>query len=227
LDWLLIGASAIIGYLLGSVPTGYLIGQTQRIDIRRFGSGRTGGTNVLRTLGWLPAILTALGDVLKGAAAVWAARAIGAPPAGHAAAAVCAVLGHNYTFTLKFKGGAGVATMVGATALLAPQTLVVALPIGAAALAISRYASLGSLILAVLIPIGVAIQWHGGQVPLAYLVASLAVSAIVIWAHRPNIRRLLRGNERKIGQQVSSQSHGQAPAQKEEPPPEGKRLSSV
>lgn len=221
------GVSAIVAYLLGSIPTGYLIGQAHRIDIRRFGSGRTGGTNVLRTLGWLPAILTALGDVLKGAAAVWAAQTIGAPPAGHAAAAVCAVLGHNYTFTLKFKGGAGVATMVGATALLAPQTLAVALPIGAAVMAASRYASLGSLTLAVLIPIGVAIQWHGGHVPLAYLVASLAVSAIVVWAHRPNIPRLLRGNERKIGQRVSLQGRGQAPVQKDEPPPEGNTLSSA
>lgn len=191
------------GYLLGSFPTGYLMGRIHRIDIRRFGSGRTGGTNVLRTLGWLPALVTAAADVLKGMAAVWLAQTLGAPPAGHAAAAVCAVLGHNYTFTLKFKGGAGVAPMVGATAILCLPVAAYLLPIGLAVIAISRYASLGSLTLSVLFPIGMAFQWLGHRVPSAYLVASAVMSAVVILAHRPNIRRLLNGTERKIGQRVS------------------------
>ena len=227
MDWILSLASAAIGYLLGSIPTGYLIGQAHRIDIRRFGSGRTGGTNVLRTLGWLPALFTALVDILKGAAAVWAAQAIGAPATGHAAAAFCAVLGHNYTFTLKFKGGAGVATMTGATALLAPQTLAFALPVGAMVMVASRFASLGSLTLAVLIPIGIGVQWSQGSLPLAYLAASLAVSAVVIWAHRPNIRRLLQRTERKIGQRVSLDSLRGASAQNEKKPPEGGSLSGA
>lgn len=208
---MLIVASALLGYLLGSFPTGYLIGRVHRIDIRRFGSGRTGGTNVLRTLGWLPALLTAAGDVLKGMAAVWLARTLGAPPAGHAAAAVFAVLGHNYTFTLKFKGGAGVAPMVGATAMLCFPVAALLLPVGLVIMAISRYASLGSLTLAVLFPLGMAFQWLGHQVYGAYLVASVVMSAVVILAHRPNMRRLLQGTERKIGQRVavnrSDESH--------------------
>jgi len=208
LDWVLIGISAVAGYLLGSFPTGYLIGRIHRIDIRRFGSGRTGGTNVLRTLGWLPALITAAGDVLKGMAAVWLARTLGAPSAGHAAAAVFAVLGHNYTFTLKFKGGAGVATMVGATALLSFPVAAALLPVGLAVIAISRYASLGSLTLSVLFPLGMAVQWVGHRVPGAYLVTSLIMSLVVILAHRPNIRRLRNGTERKIGQRATPNHAG-------------------
>ncbi len=202
MNWVIVIVSAAAGYLLGSFPTGYLIGRVHRVDIRRFGSGRTGGTNVLRTLGWLPALLTAVGDVLKGMAAVWLAKALGAPPAGHAAAAVCAVLGHNYAFTLKFRGGAGVAPMVGATAVLCLPVAAYLLPIGLAVIAISRYASLGSLTLAVLFPLGMGYQWLGQRAYGVYLAASVVMSAGVILAHRPNIRRLLQGTERKIGQRV-------------------------
>lgn len=218
LDWLLVGVSAVAGYLLGSFPTGYLIGRIHRIDIRRFGSGRTGGTNVLRTLGWLPALVTAAADVLKGMAAVWLAKALGAPLAGHAVAAVCAVLGHNYTFTLKFKGGAGVAPMVGATAALSLPVAGFLLPIGLAVMAASRYASLGSLTLSALFPIGMAIQWLGHRVPIAYFAASLIMSAIVVLAHRPNIRRLLQGTERKIGQRVEVPNPNNA--DESHPPPD-------
>ncbi len=212
MDWVLVGVSAVAGYLLGSFPTGYLVGRIHRIDIRRFGSGRTGGTNVLRTLGWLPALITAVGDVLKGMAAVWLAKALGAPAAGHAAAAVCAVLGHNYTFTLKFKGGAGVAPMVGATAILCFPAAAFLLPVGLAVMAFSRYASLGSLTLSVLFPVGMGFQWLGHRVPGAYLLASAAMSAVVILAHRPNIRRLLNGTERKIGEKVDIKNRNRTPA---------------
>jgi len=182
-----------------------------RIDIRRFGSGRTGGTNVLRTLGWLPALLTAIGDVLKGAAAVWVARAMGAPDEVLALAAVCAVLGHNFTFTLKFKGGAGVATMVGATAVLSLPTALLLTPVGIAVMAASRYASLGSLVLSALFPFGMALQWGMGAVPAVYLAASLAISTVVILAHRPNIGRLMQGTERKIGERVALKREAQSP----------------
>ncbi|MBC7259224.1 MAG: glycerol-3-phosphate 1-O-acyltransferase PlsY [Chloroflexi bacterium] len=213
MDWVLVVVSAVAGYLLGSFPTGYLMGKAHRVDIRRFGSGRTGGTNVLRTLGWLPALITAAVDVLKGMAAVWLARALGAPAAGHAAAALFAVLGHNYTFTLKFKGGAGVAPMVGATALLSFPVAAALLPVGVAVMAVSRYASLGSLTLSALFPLGMAIQWVGHRVPFAYLAGSVVMSVVVILAHRPNIRRLVQGTERKIGQRVavSNTDERQAP----------------
>jgi glycerol-3-phosphate acyltransferase PlsY len=189
------------------------MGKAHRVDIRRFGSGRTGGTNVLRTLGWLPALITAAVDVLKGMAAVWLARTLGAPAAGHAAAALFAVLGHNYTFTLKFKGGAGVAPMVGATALLSLPVAAVLLPVGVAVMAVSRYASLGSLTLSALFPLGMAIQWVGHRVPFAYFAASVVMSLVVVLAHRPNIRRLIQGTERKIGQRVavSNADERQAP----------------
>ena len=211
MNWGLVLASAVGGYVIGSIPTGYLIGRMHRIDIRRFGSGRTGGTNVLRTLGWLPALLTAIGDVLKGAAAVWVARAMGAPDEALAMAAVFAVLGHNFTFTLKFKGGAGVATMVGATAVLSLPTALLLTPVGIAVMAASRYASLGSLVLSALFPFGMALQWGMGAVPAVYLAASLAISTVVILAHRPNIGRLMQGTERKIGERVALKREAQSP----------------
>jgi len=144
---------------------------------------------------------------------VWLARTLGAPAAGHAAAALFAVLGHNYTFTLKFKGGAGVAPMVGATALLSLPVAAVLLPVGVAVMAVSRYASLGSLTLSALFPLGMAIQWVGHRVPFAYFAASVVMSLVVVLAHRPNIRRLIQGTERKIGQRVavSNTDERQAP----------------
>lgn len=212
MNWIPMVTSALAGYILGSIPTGYLIGRIHRIDIRRFGSGRTGGTNVLRTLGWLPALLTAAADILKGATAVWLARAMGAPAGGLAAAAVFAVLGHNFTFTLRFKGGAGVATMVGATAALSFPIAALLAPVGVAVMAASRYASLGSLVMSVLFPLGMGLQWGMSAVPAEHFAASLGMSAVVILAHRPNIRRLMQGTERKIGERVSLERKEKLPA---------------
>jgi glycerol-3-phosphate acyltransferase PlsY len=92
--------------------------------------------------------------------------------------------------------------MVGATAVLSFPVVALLAPVGVAVMAVSRYASLGSLVLSVLFPVGMGLQWGAGAVPVVYFAASLVISAIVILAHRPNIRRLLHGTERKIGERV-------------------------
>ena len=108
----------LIGYLLGAIPVGYLVGKTQGIDVRQYGSGRTGGTNVLRSVGLGAAFFTILGDGLKVMIAVLAARAIMSTPLAEVLAGLGAVGGHNWSFFISFRGGAGAITALGALLLL-------------------------------------------------------------------------------------------------------------
>ncbi len=180
-------------YLLGSIPSGLFWGWVlKHIDVRRHGSGRTGGTNVWRSAGAVPALLTAVCDMLKGAAAVWIAQALGGGPWVVAVAGALAVVGHNYSVYLKFRGGAGTGTSLGVAGalwsgglpLLVGLVVIVALLVG--------HASMGSIIAALALPV---IFMARGEV--AYAVGfGLPAMALTLWALRPNIRRLYRGEER-------------------------------
>lgn len=196
LKWLL---ALFLGYLLGSIPVGYLIVRLSRgVDVRQVGSGRTGGTNVLRAAGWGAAVATGLGDALKGAGAVWLARALGTPPLAHALAGFAAVVGHNYSLFLGLRGGAGTATSVGGALALWPLAGLLAIPVLLAAAFLSRYASVGSITAALFLPLAFAAGAAWGKVPWAYEAHAVLTSALTLWALRPNIRRLARGEERRI-----------------------------
>ncbi len=187
------------GYLLGSVPVGFLVvWLTRRIDVRQVGSGRTGGTNVLRAAGWGAALATGLGDALKGAAAVSLARVLGGPPLMQALAGFAAVVGHNYSLFLGLHGGAGTATSIGGAIALWPIGGLLAIPVLAAAAFLSRRASVGSISVAFFLPLAFAVGAIRSAVPWAYEAHALLTSALTLWALRPNIRRLLRGEERRI-----------------------------
>lgn len=187
------------GYLLGSIPVGFLVVRLSRgLDVRRVGSGRTGGTNVLRAAGWGAAIATGLGDTLKGAAAVWVARALNGPPLMQALAGFAAVVGHNHSLFLGLRGGAGTATSIGGAIALWPFGGLLAIPVLAAAALLSRYASVGSISVAIFLPLAFAVGAIRGAVPWAYEAHALLSSALTLWALRPNIRRLARGEERRI-----------------------------
>ena len=187
------------GYLMGSIPVGYLVVRlTQGTDVRRHGSGRTGGTNVWRAAGLEPAILTVLGDFLKGAMAVGIARAFLGNSLGEVLVGVAAIVGHNWSVFLGWRGGAGTATNLGVISMLSFPVALGLIAAGLLVVLISRYASVASLCIAILAPavfLGLALLT---QHPLQYALYGLLAGAIVILAHRPNIVRLLTGTERRL-----------------------------
>lgn len=198
--------SAVAGYLIGGFPTGYLLGRLQDIDVTEMGSGRTGGTNVLRTMGLGPAALTALVDVAKGGIAVIMAQTMFPLPLAAAVAGTAAVMGHNWSVFIGFRGGAGTAPALGALLAMVPG-LGVALALIVAALAlVTRFASVGSLALATLAPVALTGFAALGQVGWAIAAFGWGAGALILWAHRPNISRLLRGEERRLWQPVDPSS---------------------
>jgi len=191
-------AGVVVAYLIGAVPIGWLVARAFGVtDIRRHGSGNIGATNVLRTLGRLPAIVTLLGDVLKGYAAVVVAGALaGGAPAAMAAAAVAAVVGNCWSVFLGFRGGKGVATGLGALLRLVPWATLAALPVFVVVLASFRYVSLACLLAALCVPLGALVLGYPGVSTLA----ALAVAALVVGRHHANIARLRAGSESRLGQ---------------------------
>ncbi|MDH4138640.1 MAG: glycerol-3-phosphate 1-O-acyltransferase PlsY [Anaerolineae bacterium] len=197
-------AAIVIGYLLGSFPSGYVVGRLRGIDIRQWGSGRLGGTNVLRSAGPWAAILAVLGDVAKGVVAVFVARALVGSPSAEVLAGLAAILGHDFSIFLSFSGGRGVATTLGALgALYVPAALILAL-LGLSVVALSRYASLASLTIATLTPLAMLYLVLFADKPVWYLVYGLAAGILIVVLHKGNIQRLLAGTERKVGERGKS-----------------------
>jgi glycerol-3-phosphate acyltransferase PlsY len=192
-------AGALVAYLVGAIPVGVLVARAFGVvDIRARGSGNIGATNVLRTVGRLPAFLTLVGDVAKGYVAVAAGGALaGGSPAGPAAAAVAAVAGNCWSVFLRFRGGKGVATGLGALLRLAPLATLPAVLVWLVVTATFRYVSLGSLMAALCVPLGTVLL---GRYPLETVGAAALTSLVVVARHRENIARLLAGTERRLGE---------------------------
>lgn len=195
-------------FLLGAVPFSYLIARLRGVDLRRIGSGNIGATNLTRAAGVGLGAAGLLLDALKGTAAVALARVV---PGGEtslvpAAAGLLAVLGHNFTPFLGFRGGKGVATGAGAFALLAPGPLLVALAVFALAFAASRIVALGSIAAAVALPAAVFLT--GRDTAIVACAAGLAI--LVVARHRANIVRMLRGTETRFGRRAAGGSGGAA-----------------
>ena len=191
----------ILAYLIGSISTGYVAGWLMRgIDIRQYGSGRTGGTNALRTLGPVGAAITAAGDVGKSAAAVALVQWLGLPPVVVALAGLAAVLGHNYPIYLRFRGGAGVAPTIGALLMINLWMGLGLVAVAVVLVVITRYTSAGSLTLVNLTPPVMVALALARELPWAYLILGVTVAILVTWSHRPNIARLRAGTERKLGE---------------------------
>lgn len=209
MDVLLVIGLGLCAYLLGSFPAGYLLGRLWGVNVLQWGSGRTGGTNVLRSAGTLPALITGAIDVAKGALAVWLAGQL-APEEFQAIAEVLAgvavILGHNHSLFLGFRGGAGVGTSLGALSVIYWPAAVALLVLLLVIIAATRYASIGSLTVMTLMPLillGVALA---GILSLTYVGYGLLAWAIIAYSHRPNIRRLLEGTERRLGEHKQTQS---------------------
>lgn len=185
----------LFGYLLGSVPTGFILGSMAGVDVRKAGSGNVGATNVARVAGKRQGILTLIGDTAKGVVPVILALQMGANLTTTVMAGAAAFVGHLYPVFLKFRGGKGVATALGVFVALAPvAALVLILTFIAIALS-SRIVSVGSIATAMAAPL---ILWLFSYPPIVVGMAVFIAAAITL-RHRSNIQRLLNGTEPRFG----------------------------
>jgi acyl phosphate:glycerol-3-phosphate acyltransferase len=208
---LLLGA--LLGYLLGAIPFGLIVGRVTRgIDLREYGSHRTGATNALRTLGLRAAALVFLLDVGKGVAAVLLARLLFAEDPlvewAAASAGFAAIVGHNWSVFIRFTGGRGVATSAGGLGAMSPWTILILAPIVIGLIWRTRYVSLGSITGGLLAPVITAVLWAVGAASVPAIAYAAASGLLVTVAHGDNIARLRAGTERKIGQKEVVQTDG-------------------
>ncbi|MBL0224044.1 MAG: glycerol-3-phosphate acyltransferase [Geobacteraceae bacterium] len=181
-------------YLLGSVPTGLLLGKAYGIDVRKQGSGNIGATNLYRTVGRKVGVMTLVGDCLKGMLPVLAVKYSSLPLEYAAWVGLAAFCGHVFSVFLKFRGGKGVATALGVFLALSPLAVAVALGVFVVLMLVWRYVSLGSISAAAVMPIAV---WSlgGGRV---VLMVTVLIALIVIVRHIENIKRLVAGTENRF-----------------------------
>lgn len=200
----------IAGYLLGSIPGGYVVGKLAGgIDVRESGSGNIGTTNVLRTLGKKHAFFAFLIDFGKGIASIYV---VGLFPVEvnlsltRSLAGFACISGHNWPLFLGFRGGKGVASSAGVFLILTPLPLAFALLTMIAVVAVTRYVSLGSMISAVALPFYIWVLM--GTEILVYILLGAVVAGLIIWRHHSNLKRLLIGEENKLGQKIRPEETG-------------------
>ncbi|HVU28051.1 MAG TPA: glycerol-3-phosphate 1-O-acyltransferase PlsY [Verrucomicrobiae bacterium] len=213
---------AVAAYLLGSIPTGYLVAKAKGIDIRKTGSGNIGATNAMRVLGKLAGIFVLLADAAKGFGAIYLGAFIYSKLCEWRApsdsivlftveeiervaiiAGIFAVLGHNYTCWLKFKGGKGIATTAGVFLALAPCALAIALGVFILFVALTKYMSVGSIAAAIALPAAV---WVLPPHDLFLGIVTTALGALAIWKHKSNIQRLMAGTENRLGKKLAHEN---------------------
>jgi glycerol-3-phosphate acyltransferase PlsY len=202
------GLALLLGFLLGSVPSGYIAGRSRGIDIRTVGSGNLGATNVFRTLGWPAGVAVLIVDIAKGALAAWIGLNLipavvdRLPDLTGLIAALGAVLGHSLSPWVGFRGGKGVATAAGAFLMLAPLPALAALLVWALVLATTRVMSVASIAGAVVLPVTLTLvevmRGVGEERRWATLIFAVVVATWVIWRHRSNMARLREGTESKL-----------------------------
>lgn len=200
----------LIGYACGLFQTGYIYGKLHHIDIRQHGSGNAGTTNALRTLGWKAGAITFLGDFLKCIVAVLIAYVLFGKTHKDMFellamyAGMGAVLGHNFPFYLNFKGGKGIATTAGLLLAVNPKVALIAMATFIVVVAVTRYVSLGSIILVIIFAVGMIVK---GEILGTSLIGtelyelyglSIFLAVLAIYRHRANIKRLLNGTENKL-----------------------------
>lgn len=187
----------IAAYLLGSVSFSYLVAKkVAGIDIRKHGSGNAGATNTLRVVGKWAALLVFALDILKAMAAVGIGYIFTQNPTVMFACGFAAIIGHNWPVFFQFRGGKGVATTIGATALMVFFPALIVGVIAILSIVVTRYVSLGSIIFAIGLPIAVWLA-HG---PPSFVWISIGIALLTIYRHFENIKRLLKGTENRIGQ---------------------------
>ena len=192
----------VVGYFFGTFQTGYFYGKAHGIDVREHGSGNSGTTNTLRTLGWKAGAVTFFGDLFKAIIAVLIFKCI------ELYAGFGAVLGHNFPFFLSFKGGKGIACTSGVILAVCPIAAPICLVLFILAVAITRYVSLGSILVVISFLIQAIVFNHmgllgvSGNYAVEFDILAACFTAMAIWRHRANIKRLLSGTENKFGQKA-------------------------
>ena len=199
-----IAVAVAVAYLVGSIPFAFLLSRRRGVDLRQAGSGNIGASNVLRTTGVRAAILAMVLDGIKGALAVMLAQRLTAGPAVAVAAGLASVLGHIYPIFLRFRGGKGVATAAGVFAVLTPISLGVAGGVFLIAVWLTRYISVGSLAGAV----ALAAAAVASDAPTVVAVGAALALLIILFRHRANVRRLVAGTERRVGQRLFKEIAG-------------------
>jgi acyl phosphate:glycerol-3-phosphate acyltransferase len=186
----------VLAFVLGSIPFGIITAKVKGVDLKKVGSGNIGATNVLRSLGKWPAILTLLGDILKGTLAVAIGKYSGVEPLYEGLIGMSAILGHNFSIFLGFRGGKGVATSLGVLFIYIPHVAVITLLIWIVVVLITKYSSLGAIVSFALLPLNVLLTNFQDKTK---LFISVLISFFILIRHQENIKRLIAGTERKIG----------------------------
>mgnify|MGYP000209306208 CR=1 FL=1 len=186
-----------LAFVLGSIPFGIITAKARGVDLKKVGSGNIGATNVLRSLGKGPALITLLGDILKGTLAVAIGRYFGVEPLYEGLMGVAAIVGHNYSLFLGFRGGKGVATSIGVLLLYLPYAALITLLVWIVVVLVTKYSSLGAIVSFALLPLHVLLI--NARETTAFFI-SIFISLFIIIRHKDNIKRLIMGTERKIGQ---------------------------
>lgn len=192
--------AAALSYLLGSVPAAAWVARSRGVDIRQVGSGNSGATNVLRSLGKGPALAVAVFDILKGALAVLIGRWLGLPEPWAALCGVMAVLGHNFSPFLGFRGGKGVATSFGVVGIINPLVGISAFVLAIFVMWMTRFISAGSILGAAAAIVMIVMV----QSPLWMMSYVIGLALLLIWQHRDNLKRLQAGTERRLGEKTQA-----------------------
>jgi glycerol-3-phosphate acyltransferase PlsY len=188
----------IFAFLSGSIPVGVIIAKVKGVDIKKVGSGNIGATNVLRSLGRWPAALTLLGDMLKGTAAVALGRYFEVSTLYEGIIGFSAILGHNFSLFLNFKGGKGVATSLGVLLFYSPFAAFITFIIWLVVVLSTKYSSLGALVSFGLLPLSIYVVDCSKE----KLFVAFLITVFIVIRHKNNIQRLMKGTERKIGQRA-------------------------
>jgi glycerol-3-phosphate acyltransferase PlsY len=189
----------LLGYLIGTVPTGWLVARARGVDIQRVGSGNIGATNVLRALGVGPAVIVALADPVKGALATLLPLILGMDHWTVAATGLATVLGNNFNVFLRMRGGKGIATSLGVFLVVNPVVALVAAALGIFTIALGRLVSLGSMVGMVSAPLFLLAS---GVFPPSDLALATLLTLLALYRHRENLRRLAKGTERRLGEKA-------------------------
>jgi len=188
----------LFAFLLGSIPFGVVVAKGYGVNLKKVGSGNIGATNVLRAMGKGPALLTLVGDVLKGSLAVVAGRYFLHSASLEGIIGLSAIVGHNFSLFLRFRGGKGVATSIGVLLIYSPKAGVLTVILWLIVMLVTRYSSLGAIVSFGVLPFGIYVLDYTQE----KLIISVLIAFLLIFRHTDNIKRLLQGTEPKIGKRV-------------------------
>lgn len=188
----------VIGYCIGCLQTAYFVGKYFKVDIRQYGSGNLGSTNALRVLGKKAGLITFVCDILKSVIGFWVCRLLFQSELAGFYGSLGVILGHDFPFYLKFKGGKGIACMIGMMLCINGYVMLITFVFGILGL-LTRYVSVGSMAFSVTIPIAFAVT----QYPVEFILLATGIATLAIYQHRANIQRLLKHTENKLGAKKS------------------------